>query len=63
MSDYYRMTRHPATGEWEKAHWADNLFGHYHYGVIFPSDLEKQPESLVDIAYDPDKVRMETKEW
>jgi len=62
MSDYYRMTKHPVTGKWEKAHWADNLFGHYRYGVIFPSDQEASPDAKIqDIAFDPDDIKLEVK--
>jgi hypothetical protein len=64
MSSYYRKTKHPKTGEWERASWLDNLFGGHHYGVIFPSDEAKRREGqpLRDIAFDPEKVDLETEQ-
>lgn len=38
MSSYIRLTVHPETGAAEKAEWLDDYFGHYNYGVRFPSD-------------------------
>lgn len=63
MSDYYQETKHPRTGVWEQAYWADNLFGHYQYGVIFPSDRQHLPEKatleqIKTIAVDPSKVEL-----
>ena len=57
------MTKHPNTGKWEKATWHDDLFGSHHYGVIFPSDREKYGKDtpLKAIAFDPDKIDLETK--
>ena len=64
MSSYHRMTKHPITNEWENAFWVDDLFGHYNYGVAFPSDQEKHPEAMLkDIAFDVRNIKLETKEW
>lgn len=38
MSTYWRMTKRPDTGKWEKATWMDDHFGRHRYGVLFPSD-------------------------
>lgn len=38
MSTYSQITRHPQTGNWEKAKWIDDYFGHHIYGVHFESD-------------------------
>jgi len=35
MSSYYRMTRHPVTGQMEPAAWWDNYYGRHRYGVRF----------------------------
>lgn len=72
MSTYIRKTKHPKTGKWEDATWYDDLLGHHHYGVIFPSDAkEAQIERYVGtttwqsvaigIAYDPKQYKLETK--
>ncbi len=69
MSTYQRLTKHPKTGEWEKATWHDNLFGGHHYGVVFPSDekvseLETGEKWAIEaraIAFDPEKITLETK--
>jgi hypothetical protein len=63
MSSYRKQTKHPNTGEWENALWIDDLFGHHHYGVVFPSDQEKNPDLLPPrIAYDPQRLDLETKD-
>lgn len=54
MSDYTKETKHPVTGKWEAAHWADNALGHHNYAVIFPSEPKKK--------YDPSKYDLETRE-
>jgi len=38
MSNFRKLTRHPKTDKLEVAEWLDDYFGHYHYGVRFPSD-------------------------
>lgn len=38
MSSYQKQTVHPETGIAERAEWLDDYFGHYNYGVRFPSD-------------------------
>ena len=43
MSDFYGYSRNPKTGRWENAHWIDNYYCHYVYGVQFPSDLSIFP--------------------
>lgn len=63
MSTYTRETKHPDTGEWEDAIWYDDLLGKHHYGVVFPSDRENQPDkSLEQIAFDPERVELETRD-
>jgi hypothetical protein len=37
MSSYLQVTKNPDSGEFEKAEWLDNYFGHYQYAVRFPS--------------------------
>lgn len=46
MSSYYKTTKNPYTGEWEKAQWIDNYFGPRHYGVLFPSGVKVDPEGI-----------------
>lgn len=58
MSSYQRLTAHPETGKAEKAEWLDDYFGHYNYGVRFPSDgkvfradeydWQENPKTMVD---------------
>lgn len=72
MSTYTKQTKHPVTGEWEEAQWIDDLFGKHHYGVVFPSDYqelkatygEDSEEYYINrkVAYDPEKVGLETRE-
>lgn len=50
MSSYYRKTKHPVTGEWERASWIDNYFDAHHYGVKFYDGT----------IVDPEKVALET---
>lgn len=38
MSSYRKTTVHPETKQVENAEWLDDYFGHYNYGVRFPSD-------------------------
>lgn len=52
MSSYYKLTKHPETGQWERALWMDDYFGHYEYGVKF----------LDGAVVDPSKVKLETKD-
>ena len=35
MSTYFEVTKHPRTGEWERALWIDDYFGRHNYGVKF----------------------------
>lgn len=35
MSNFYKDTRHPITGEIEPALWIDDYFGRHRYGVMF----------------------------
>lgn len=61
------MSKHPKTGKWENACWIDDLFGHHHYGVVFPSDTGKDGFGNIEIpdiktkAYDPEAVKIETR--
>lgn len=43
MSSFYKLTKHPKTGEFEKATWDDRSTDGYY--VIFPSDGSEYPES------------------
>jgi hypothetical protein len=52
MSNYFRETKHPETGYWEKAEWLDDFYGSHHYGVRFPNGA----------VYDPEKIEMETRD-
>lgn len=52
MSTYYKQTKNPATGKFEKAEWRDDYFGSHHYGVFFNNG------SIID----PWKVELETEE-
>lgn len=52
MSSYEKLTKHPKTGEWEKALWIDDRFGKHDYGVKF-SDGE---------IFNPNLIDLETKE-
>ena len=63
MSTYSRLTKHPKTGQWENATWYDDLLGHHHYGVVFPSDLAVNAnwEDIKSVAFDPEKINLETK--
>lgn len=56
MSTYTKMTKSPKTGKWEEALWLDDHFGPHQYGVKFPNDLIK------DIV-NPDKVKLETRDY
>lgn len=47
MSNFYKVTKHPITGKWEKATWLDNYFGGHHYGVKF-SDGQVLDERAYD---------------
>lgn len=51
MSTYARDTKHPITGEWERAVWLDDYFGPHHYGVEFPDGT----------IIDPEDVKLETR--
>lgn len=60
MSNYYRKTKHPRTGEWEIAKWYDNMFGPNHNGVVFPSDVIKNPDvPFWMLAFDSEKTKLE----
>lgn len=62
MSSYTRMTKHPKTKKWEEAQWINDLLGHHHYGVVFPSDRKKQPLRLLqEIAYSPRSTDLKTR--
>jgi len=65
MSSYYKWTKHPDTGKWEEAFWLDDLFGRHRYGVVFPSDRSDDPlmqiTELRQVAYDPKKTKLETR--
>ena len=37
MSNYFKQTMNPKTGQLELAEWLDDHFGSYIYGVRFPS--------------------------
>lgn len=47
MSTYSKITRHPQTGEYEKARWIDDYYGPHLYGVEFASDDKVYPEDMV----------------
>ena len=36
MSNYWQVTKHPETGEYQMAEWLDDHFGRHRYGVRFP---------------------------
>jgi len=55
MSNYYKQTKNPRTGKWEKAMWCDDHFGPHHYGVIFPSNEQF-------VFDDPEIVKLETRD-
>lgn len=65
MSTFYKITKHPISGHWEDACWYDDLLGHHHYGVVFPSDC---PEGDIrnavakKVAWDPRQTELETRE-
>lgn len=48
MSTYTKITKHPQTGDYEKATWHDNYFGQHIYGVEFPSDGKVYPTDIVE---------------
>ena len=48
MSSYSQVTKHPITGEYEKAEYIDDYFGPHGYAVKFPSDEKYWPVQLVD---------------
>lgn len=50
MSTYNKITRHPATGEFENAKWIDDYYGPHQYGVEFPSDGKVFPPELVNAS-------------
>lgn len=50
MSNFVRKTKHPVTGKWEDALWADNYFRKHEYAVIFSSD---------GLTVNPAKVRLQ----
>lgn len=52
MSTYWKTTKHPETGKWEKATWHDDHFGKHHYGVEFPDGS----------MWDPWETEFETRE-
>lgn len=51
MSSFYKTTKHPLTGKWEKAMWIDDFYAQHHYGVEFPDKK----------VYDPEKIDLITK--
>lgn len=73
MSSYRRNTKHPLTGKVENAYWIDDLLGHHHYGVAFPSDLGIEDieehraawdaleiKEARKVAIDPEVIKLET---
>jgi hypothetical protein len=36
MSSFHRLTKNPASGEFENAIWIDDYYGRHRYGVQFP---------------------------
>lgn len=68
MSTYQRETKHPVTGQWEKATWYDDVFGNHNYGVVFPSDAKhfKDREGYdarpIDLAFNPATITMQTRD-
>lgn len=63
MSTFSRQTFHPKKKQWENATWHDDFFGHHHYGVVFPSDAEGlELAELRRVAYNPEKIELETKD-
>lgn len=64
MSTYKKTSRHPIRNDWQWATWYDDLFGSHHYGVVFPSDEKKHGDDtpLRSIAFDPEKIKIETRE-
>jgi len=47
MSTFRKQTKHPVTGHWENALWADDYFGKHRYGVIFDDGYEADPEKIL----------------
>jgi hypothetical protein len=66
MSTYQQETKHPKTGEWERATWCDDYFGERNYGVSFPSDNGNVLETGLFIEgivmFDPREVKLETRD-
>lgn len=52
MSSYYRKTKHPRTGKYERAMWLDDYYGPRRYGVKFEDGT----------VYNPEEVQLKTKD-
>lgn len=50
MSNFYKLTKNPQTGEIQEAFWLDDYFGPRRYAVRFEDGL----------IVDPEKVKLET---
>jgi hypothetical protein len=48
MSNFYRQTKNPKTGQIEQAEWLDDYFGSRKYGVRFPDGMVYRPEEVED---------------
>lgn len=48
MSSFSQITKHPLTGEYQKAEYIDDYFGPHVYGVKFAHDEKVWPVDIVD---------------
>ena len=46
MSNYFKLTKHPKTGEWENAQWIDDFFGKHEYAVLFKDGSYWKPDKI-----------------
>lgn len=58
MSNYFQLTKHPVTGEIERAEWIDDYFGRHKYGVRFPSDTPRVYEEQLCEQITPEMERI-----
>ncbi len=52
MSNFSRVAWHPVERRARLAHWMDDYFGHYDYGVQFPGDDHVYTVHEVEFPHD-----------
>lgn len=58
MSNFYRITKHPESGQRLPAQWIDDHFGPHRYGIKF-SDGKIFTESDIQAVEDPNPIGAE----